>query len=330
MKILFQIRKDYIKNKAGDTVIFENLYKGLKGLNIDVNICNERNIDVKKYDIVHIFNTIRVFESYKFYENAKDKGIPIVLTPIYWNLRDFYFQNNDIESLRIWDKNEKKRLEILKGVDVILVHAKGEIESLEKNYGLLKNYEILPYGVDDKFYLGNMKYLKKKYGIDEYILCVGRIHKQKNQISLFEALKDEEIPIVLAGNINDTEYLKSCLKVRNKNVLVFGNSNNYDLVSLYKSAKVHILPSLFEYPGLASLEAAASGCNVITTNVGTTKEVFGNRVSYCNPYDITDIKNKVMRSFATNKNPDLASYIKVNNNWNNICKKLLNIYELLL
>ncbi|MCT4595034.1 MAG: glycosyltransferase family 4 protein [Anaeromicrobium sp.] len=330
MRILFQIRKDYKKNPAGDAVIFNNMVKGLRKLNVSVDVYNDHRISVKKYDVVHIFNTIRVYESYKFFKNAENSGKRIVVTPIYWNLRDFYKKSNNMELVRIWESNESKRKEMLDKCDIILVHAQRELDEIEKFYGKKTNYKILPYGVDNKYINGKKNYLSNKYNIDNYILCVGRIHKQKNQISLLEALKKETIPIVIAGDINDKEYLKTCLKIRNKNVFILNDKSKYELPSLYKSAKVHVLPSFFEYPGLASMEAGLAGCNVVTTQIGTTKEIFKDYAKYCNPYDVNSIKENIMEAFWEERDSKLREDIYENNNWEKICLKLKNIYRSLI
>ena len=43
------------------------------------------------------------------------------------------------------------------------------------------------------------------------------------------------------------------------------------------------LPSWFETPGLAALEAALAGCSVVITPFGSTREYFGDLVEYARP-----------------------------------------------
>ena len=47
------------------------------------------------------------------------------------------------------------------------------------------------------------------------------------------------------------------------------------LADLYQGARVHILPSWFETTGLVSLEAALSGCSVVSTERGHAEEYLG-------------------------------------------------------
>ena len=50
------------------------------------------------------------------------------------------------------------------------------------------------------------------------------------------------------------------------------------LASAYAAARVFALPSWFETPGLAALEAALAGCAVVITPYGSTREYFGDLV----------------------------------------------------
>ena len=55
------------------------------------------------------------------------------------------------------------------------------------------------------------------------------------------------------------------------------------LASAYAAARVFALPSWFETPGLAALEAALAGCAVVITPFGSTREYFGELVEYARP-----------------------------------------------
>src|SRR5262249_35143253 len=62
-----------------------------------------------------------------------------------------------------------------------------------------------------------------------------------------------------------------------------------DIVQLYNSASVVIMPSFYEGFGLPVLEAMQCGCPVITTRRGSLPEVVGDPAYIVNPDNITDI-----------------------------------------
>ncbi|TCO79060.1 glycosyltransferase [Marinisporobacter balticus] len=329
MDVLFQIRKDYLSNVAGDSIIVQNLRKQLIDLGVKVDIHTDERINLSKYDIVHIFNTIRVQESYQFMKHALSNHKKIVLTPIYWDLQNYLSETKQTEKLVYWHYSEKKRKFLFDHCDIYLPHCIGEAELIIRNYHNYVKYEVIPYGVDERFSMGTKHYLMDQYGIDNYILCVGRINEQKNQLGLIRALSNEKIPLVLVGSVNDKQYLKKCMKEVNGNILLLDNVKTSQLNSLYKSAKVHVLPSWIEYPGLANLEAGMAGCNVVTTEIGSTKDVFGEFVRYCNPYDEQSIYKQTMEAFETATNNIFRDYIMENYTWLKSAKKVKDIYLLL-
>ncbi|QXM05967.1 glycosyltransferase family 4 protein [Crassaminicella indica] len=326
MNVLFQTRKDYLSNVAGDSVIIQNLRKNLINLGVKVDIYHDNRINLSKYDIVHIFNTIRVHESYQFMKHVKKHNKRIVLTPIYWDLRKYFKGTLQLEKIASWNRNEKKRKFLFDHCDIYLPHCMGEAKLIMKNYNTPSKYTIIPYGVDESFLMGKKYYLKKKYGIDDYILCVGRINHQKNQFNLIKALLKEKIPLVLVGTVNDKNYLKECLKMRKEKLFLLDHVKISELNSIYKGAKVHVLPSWIEYPGLANLEAGMAGCNVVTTKIGSTKEVFGEYIRYCNPYDFESIYKETMEAFETDKNNLFKDFIMENYIWMKIAKKVKEVY----
>jgi glycosyltransferase involved in cell wall biosynthesis len=188
----------------------------------------------------------------------------------------------------------------------------------------------IPYGVDESFKVGNGNYIKEKFGIKEYILCVGRIHHQKNQLSLMKAMAKESIPIILVGSINDMKYFRECMMIKKENTLILQDVNRETLKSIYKGAKVHVLPSWIEYPGLASLEAGIAGCKVVSTEIGSTKEIFSQYVDYCDPSSIDSIYHAVMSALHKKPTPDLRNHIEDNYTWSKIASKVVEVYDSLV
>ncbi len=330
MKILFQIRKDFMNNVAGDSIVFLNLRKHLQSLGIKIDVCTDENINVKSYDLIHLFNTVRTRESYGFMKNAQRYRKKVVLTPIYWDLRDYYMQTHQNTQKEAWEKSEVKRKYLFENCDVYLPHAMGEVELIKKNYQIDTKYVIIPYGVDESFKNGNKDYIRDKYGIREYILCVGRIHPQKNQLNLLKAMSKEGISILLVGSINDKQYYKECINQKKENIMILQDIKREALKSLYKGALVHVLPSWIEYPGLASLEAGIAGCNVVSTEIGSAKEILAHYANYCNPSNVNSIYNATMSALHKQPTPDLCNYIEEHFTWHRISKKVLEVYASLI
>ena len=96
------------------------------------------------------------------------------------------------------------------------------------------------------------------------------------------------------------------------------------------------MPSLFETPGLASLEAAFCGCRLIVTTGGATREYFKDNALYVNPNDIDDIREKMLAILKDTKNRELhrksemlkQEILKIYN-WKKIAESTYKIYEMI-
>lgn len=83
MRILMQNRLDAFKNKGGDTVQMLRTKEYLEKLGVEVDISLELEPDLKKYDIVHLFNISRVDETWIQFKNAKKQNKKIAISTIY-------------------------------------------------------------------------------------------------------------------------------------------------------------------------------------------------------------------------------------------------------
>ena len=71
-----------------------------------------------------------------------------------------------------------------------------------------------------------------------------------------------------------------------------------ELRQLYRAASVHACVSWYETPGLVSLEAALSGCKLVVTPGGSTREYFGEDAFYCRPDDAASIRAAVVQALG--------------------------------
>ena len=100
-----------------------------------------------------------------------------------------------------------------------------------------------------------------------------------------------------------------------------------ELASAMKAARVFAMPSLFETPGLVYLEAAAAGCNVVATQVGSAKEYLGDCAWYCNPYEIYSIKEAVLKAYSSPKTGSAQRRVLKYFTWERAAKLTLEVYQ---
>ncbi|MEY8000393.1 glycosyltransferase [Clostridium sp. Mt-5] len=326
MKALFCIRRDCFSNFAGDSMQLMKTAKYLREKKVKVDINTGSIYDYSRYDIIHLFNLTRVEETYKYYKRAKYYNKTIVLSPIYWNLTKYYNHVNDTKNLILWDKLDMYRKEILMGCKSIYPNSKLENIQIQKDFHINAPYNIIYNGMEIEH---RVPYnFKKAYGLNDYVLCVGRICGRKNQLALSKICSQLGLQLVLIGSINDMNYFNKCMSYNN--VRYLGFMNDYNIYNANMCARMHILPSFVETPGLSSLEAAASGCNIVSTIEGSTREYFKNMCIYCDPYNEHSIKDAIIRSFEMKKDEKLKKYVIKNYNWRKCINVLFESYKSLV
>jgi glycosyltransferase involved in cell wall biosynthesis len=141
----------------------------------------------------------------------------------------------------------------------------------------------------------------------------------KNQLGLIRALYDLPKPIVIVGQPAAAmpAYADQCkaLGAKRGNVIFIERVPHEELPGIYALAAVHVLPSWRETPGLVSLEAAASGCRVVTTCIGSTRDYFGNLVEYCHPADHASIRTATERALGQPGSPALRNHVLEHFTW---------------
>lgn len=328
MKVLFQIRPDFARNPAGDTVQLANTKKYLEKQGVKVDISTSMMQSYRGYDLVHLFNLTRAVETYYFAYKAFEYGIPIVLSTIYWD-NSYYYRCTTLPAWkkRAWEQQKMLRRIILSKASILLPNSQVEMDMLRREFGIEKPYRIVPNCVDERFSGGNKERFVKDYGIKDFVLCVGRISPRKNQLALIEALRGTGLKLVFVGPVNDSEYGRKCMEAAGHNALFIQRQNSEQLRDCYAAASVHVLPSWFETPGLANLEAAAAGCEVVTTRYGSTYEYFGELAYYCLPEDRDSIREAVLRALEGNNGAKLQELVLRKYTWDKAAGETLRAYR---
>lgn len=328
MKVLLCTRGDYYRNFAGDSMQVIKLahYLRKKGITVDINdgVVN----DYSEYDIVHLFNLTRIGETYKYYKLAHKFKKNIVISPLYWDLTAYYKYINDIEGLKLIERCNVYREEILKGCKLTFPNSHMEESILKRNFQFNAPSQVIYNGVEVEDENTPLYNFKDRYGFDNYILSVGRISPEKNQLALSKVCDRLGLQLVLIGNVSNKEYFKQCIKYHNVSYLGFMDS--YNIYNAYRFAKLHVQPSFYEIPGISSLEAAASGCILVSTEEGSAKEYFKDMAIYCSPYDEKSIEDSVLSGLKSHKMNKLKEYVLNNYSWQKSSNEVYECYKSIL
>ncbi len=109
------------------------------------------------------------------------------------------------------------------------------------------------------------------------ICFIGRLTEQKNLFSLFHAVRDLDIELVMVGSGPLASRLREEAHTLNMRVQFLGNVPHRRLPGILRSSNLFILPSLYEGHPKALLEAMACGLPVIGTEVPGIREIICHR-----------------------------------------------------
>lgn len=331
MKILYAIREDYMEKKGGDTFQMLTTKSYIESLHPDVTITvvkNAAEIDsIDDANCLHIFNMQNSTFAMSCIQSGKRKGLKIALSPVYWDLSDSIYVNRILKVTRNFSIiNRMKSIKRLINFNIPSRHYMG-IQYKAKYRALLNQIDLLlPNSVEegeiifnqfktksyDLFTVPNAIEIKKnikdnensKYNyLNGCILEVARIEPTKNQLGVLLACMNNNYPIVFVGSVNNSYYyyyeeLKRLANIRG-NVYFLGEKTQDELADIYTEAKVHVLPSFRESPGLVSLEALWNNCNIVVSNekyCPISYYKFDKYAYLCDPYNIDSIGNAIEKA----------------------------------
>jgi glycosyltransferase involved in cell wall biosynthesis len=155
---------------------------------------------------------------------------------------------------------------------------------------------VAPNGIDDYWRRFDIKDKNlSTLGINrKFILYVSNFHKYKNHYRLIEAYKNlpcelkNLFQLVLVGSSTDSSLhfkIRSYMQTHrlSNQILILPSQGKEVLKSLYQEASLFVFPSLVENCPNILLEAMASKCPVVTSNISPMPEFCGSAVRYFNP-----------------------------------------------
>ncbi|MBN1639058.1 MAG: glycosyltransferase [Ignavibacteriales bacterium] len=340
MKICFATYAGVPFTQGGPYVKIFQLKKSLEDKNIQVDLFSYWGTPqkTKEYDLFHLFGAN--LGIYNLANQFKNRNLKYVVNPIIFSTHSnihirmiscignifkkiapgFWFDYNIFADICNWS-------------EMVLPNTQAEGNLCSKGLKIpSEKITVIPNGVSEKFLNSDKNLFIKKYGLEDFILFVGHIgYERKNVLNLVKACKNINHKVVIIGKKIDNEYSRKIMAEinSNKNILfIDGLEHNSDLLaSAYAACKVFVLPSIFETPGRAALEAGLAGANIVITPYGGTKEYFKEFAEYVEPHSTKSIQSAIEKSLNKPKTERLQSHIKENYLWDKIAEQTISLYE---
>jgi glycosyltransferase involved in cell wall biosynthesis len=342
MRVLFINRPDAHTNYGGDTMQMERTAAHLRdlGIGVTVSIGAPTADQIEAAEIVHLFNLQTPDFTWDQLQRAKAKKT--ALSTIWWDFAadEVFRTSNKWEALRkafgtrrvrpilqkrmhrvLFAQRETHR-KILKNVDILLPNSPSEADQLKALAEFETPIHIVANGVDldAPEDLATAKSLTEDY--DEFILIAARVEPVKNQLAYMRAVAPLGIPVLCAGAPTEP-YAQECQRA---GATILGRQTPETTRALYRLATLHALPSLRETPGLSSLEAAAAGTRILSTDIGSALDYFGTLADYCDPHDSKSMLAATKRALARKRTDELKRHVE-QFTWRLAAEKTLEAYN---
>jgi glycosyltransferase involved in cell wall biosynthesis len=337
--------------------------RALRDLGVIVDVTTDLYPDVRGFDLVHAFNVWSPDTSVPQMRYLRETEVLVVWEPIFSDLYEFAWARRAlslldkfepdswnwkrildaiesgtlvVEGMSRWSPNEIWPGYLAAAAEMFAIASHVSVCSLHEIGMLLRiapsvetPFTVVPHGVDaEAFASATSHNFIEHYGLADFILCVGNIEPRKNQLMLLEAARHIDRPVVLIGPTHpvDQAYLELC-RARGGDAMIYIDQIPRELVaSAYKAAAVHVLPSFAEGSALSTMEAAAAGCDIVTSNRGSELEYYGDLVRTCDPLSPSSIRTAIEHALGDPRGEQLAAHMS-GFPWSRTAEATLNAYR---
>jgi glycosyltransferase involved in cell wall biosynthesis len=339
MRVLFATNQAASVMRGGVLTQALQTKSALENFGVHVTLFDTwREFHPNEFDLVHIFTANMA--TYHLARAFRVHNLPIVISPVFFTRRSTKVVQNVITVDKLMSRffrgfwtDYGLIAEMCHWAEALLPNTTDEAHLFEEAFRIpQKKIIIVPNGVEERFAQAAPNLFEREYGIKNFILSVGHIGpERKNVLRLIEALEHINHPAAIIGRIEDTPSGRACLERAKRNPrLLIVDAISHDsmlLASAYAACNTFVLPSQFETPGIAALEAALAGAKIVITPFGGTRDYFGNNAIYVNPNSVEDIAKGIQTALERKKDTALSEHIRKEFTWNKVGEKTKQVYE---
>jgi hypothetical protein len=312
-RILFVLREDFSRLEDSDTDEALALADALRAEGFAVDLAQaSAQIGPGNYDLVHLFSLPAVAQLERLADATRGAGVTLVVTA---NLPDIAAQGVwgsgitlAVERMSLDEAMSEERLNlvatrklnaqgmllgsephigyhdrlarVLKLCDGAIVHCAAEGRLLRERFGFGGELAVLaPLALTD----APAAEVDSLVGDGEFVLTHLPIGPHSNLLALTRAANAAGLPLVLAGQVADIEYLCALRRWSGDRTAVLTAASNGQIAALYRRARVYAdvawIPGGLARPARAAL----SGCRLVLSEASYGYELWGNAAAAVDP-----------------------------------------------
>jgi len=342
MRVCFASSQAVVLTHGGVRTQMQQTKSALEALGVRVDLLKaDEQLEPSDYDVIHIFTAN--IGTYHLARALRLHGCPLVISPIFYTRRSHATVRAVVAADRLINRVVRGvwtdyglMAEMCGWASAVLPNTEEEAELFVQALGVARErVTAIPNGVEARFADGTAELFRTDKGLEGFILCVTHVGpERKNVRRLVEALEGIDHPAVIIGPVEQSPEGMKCVERAKRNPrLTFIEALPHSsplLASAYAACDVFVLPSLFETPGIAAMEAALAGAKIVVTAYGGTREYFGGEAEYVNPASSGDIRRGILAALKKPKTGGLRERILQNFTWQRVAAQTKSVYESIL
>lgn len=300
------VNRDHSRWEGGDKIKVKAILSSLRERNIDVHYCPE-NLDGYDYDLVHLFHISYPY-AFETLCQCRERHFPLVVSTIYSGEKILRASQQAIA-----DYSSR-----------LIFMSPGELDYVRSRINI--NHEKVVF-LENGIAPAILHYKPGNNGFTApIVLCIGRIHPQKNQINLALACRRLRLPLVCIGQVMDISFAR---RLEKEGAWLLPHIGFDELSHWYRRAKVVACVSVHEVAPNIVQEAAMFGSNIVLTDKSCTFTDLVPLVWLCDPFSVDSITQAVDQASKTSRSSKLRELFKTRN-WSSVATKLEDIYTTVL
>lgn len=329
-RILFDHHSPFLLAHGGFQIQIEQTFKALGEIGVEVDWLRWWD-DQQKPDIIHFFGKIHA----GYLRFAREKRIKTVINELHTGLGSHPKWKHTLQrhviglskkhfpplSMRMnWDNYGLP--------DAIMALTPYEADLMcDIFHAPRERMHVIPNGVDTLFLEPSA------IPREDWLLCTAVIHPRKRVLELARAAAAAKIPLRIYGrpySETDPYHLRFVETVKASGGFVKWEGSLSDrsaLADVYRRARGFVLPSTMESLSLSALEAAATNCPLLLSDLPWATRTFGSHATYLPNTSVTEQIIPPLRAFYAAPNPPTGYRVL---SWKDVALQLKDLYASLL
>jgi glycosyltransferase involved in cell wall biosynthesis len=338
MKVVFFTPRPLSLAFGGQEVQLTRTRDALQRRGVDVRLGDPFDPELMNdVDLVHLFGS-----DYTYAQLVKllgARGIPYVVSSVFYPVGRTRTVHTALARVPYSQSWLQRR--VLSSARAVLPNSKAEAALLKRMFALPDSLlKPVPNGVDIDFVGKDPSMFVRTHlpggwpQEEAFVLSVGRIEQRKNSLALLRAAKREGLRVVFVGQTVPAERAYATTFAHELNGysgahhVPFLPSGSADLANAYAAAHVHALVSDLETPGLASLEAALNGANIVYGDCPPVHEYLGSFGIPVAPRSVDDIALGLRVAVTRPRNASQQdALIRRRYTWDVVAERTLDVYR---